>query len=211
MTMKTMLLSMAVIALQMPGLRVSAAEEPTPPPHRPDPAALRERAKKLAPDERQKLLREFREKHGLGGTNRGPWEKRWEELRRLPPEERAARLKELRQEIQENGGRFRLHAEERDVKRKEIKERVDAQIAELQKRQADGALTDTEQRRLERMKLMSKRLEEGQTNLPRRLGPPGRPPQLNPNQPSAASPDGNSLDGTLPPPRPPRSPGQPPR
>ena len=92
----------AVISIILTAIPASrSAEDPPAPPNRPDPAALRERAKSLSPDQRQKMIREFREKHGLGGTNRSDWEQHREELKSLPPEEREARLKALRQEIQE--------------------------------------------------------------------------------------------------------------
>ena len=166
--------------------RADEAEEPdpVPPPNRPDPAALRERAKNISPDERQKLTREFREKHGLMGTNQSAWEKRREELKKLPPAERAAKLKELRQEVQEGRGKFKLlSAEDRDVKQSEMKTRIDVQIAELQKRKTEGGLTESEQRRLERMQQMSKRL--------------GRPPGTKPKTDVP-----RKSEGELPPPSP---------
>jgi hypothetical protein len=148
-----------------------------PPPNRPDPAALRERAKKLSPEERQKMVREFREKHGLVGTNRTEWEKRREELKNLPPAEREAKLKELRQEIQQGRRQFKLLSpEDRETKRKEMRQRIDAQIAELQKQKATGTITEAEQRRLERMQQMSARLARGDAENPRRALTPKRLP-----------------------------------
>ena len=146
---------------------VPAAEEPdiVPPANRPDPAALRERARNANPGERQRLMREFREQHGLTGTNRSDWEKRREELRKLPPAERDAKLKALRQEIQEGRGRFKLlSTDERETKRDELKARIDGQISELHKRKAEAALSDPEQRRLTRMEQMSGRLSRVATN-----------------------------------------------
>ena len=159
MILSTIPLLLAGLLLASPVLFAAEDPDPVPPPNRPDPAALRERAKKTGPEERQKLTREFREKHGLMGTNRTDWEKRREELKKLPPAERAVKLKELRQEIQEGRGKFKLlSVEDRDVKQSEMKTRIDAQITELQKRKAEGAFTESEQRRLERMRQMSKRL-----------------------------------------------------
>lgn len=162
------------LLLASPFLFAAEEPDPVPPPNRPDPAALRERAKKISPEERQKLTREFREKHGLMGTNQSAWEKRREELKKLPPAERAAKLKELRQEVQEGRGKFKLlSAEDRDVKQSEMKTRIDVQIAELQKRKTEGGLTESEQRRLERMQQMSKRLgrpsgTKPKTDVPRK-------------------------------------------
>lgn len=162
--MNLSMIAILTVGLLLAAPAIFAAEEPdpTPPANRPDPAALRERAKKLSPEERQKLMRELRERNGLSGTNRTEWEKRREELKKLPPAERAAKLKELRKEIQQGRDKSnQLSAEERDVKRGELKTRIDGQIAELQKRKAEGVLSESEQRRLERMEQMSKRLGRG--------------------------------------------------
>lgn len=137
-----------------------AAEEPdiVPPTNRPNPDQLRERARKRL-EERPKLEREFRERNGVQGTNRATWEKRREELRKLPTGEREAKLKELRRQIQQGEGAFRtLAPEERDAKKAELRRRIDGQINELQKRRDEGLLNDSEKRRLERMQQMSKRL-----------------------------------------------------
>jgi hypothetical protein len=189
--MRNEMMKLSAIPLLLSGLllaspRLFAAEEPepVPPPNRPDPAVLRERAKKISPEERQKLTREFREKHALAGTNQSAWEKRREELKKLPPAERAAKLKELRREVREGQGKFKLlSTEDRDVKQGEMKTRIDTLITELQKRKTEGALTESEQRRLERMQQMSKRL--------------GRPPSAKPSPDAPGKPD-----GTLPPPAP---------
>ena len=163
------------------------------PANRPDPAALRERARKLSPEERQKMVREFREKHGLVGTNRTEWEKRREELKNLPPAEREAKLKELRQEIQQGRRQFKLLSpEDRDTKRKEMSQRIDAQIVELQNQKAAGAISEAEQRRLERMQQMSARLARGDAENPKRALPPKGSPAsetdvLPPPKPSSKS------------------------
>ena len=159
--MKTICLNLStVVILALQGsFPLHGADDPQPPPNRPDPAALRERAKKLSPEERQKMIREFREKHGLVGTNRPEWDKRREELRKLPPAEREAKLKELRQEIQEGRRQFKLLApEDRDAKRRQMKQRIDAQVSALQNQKAEGTITEAETRRLERMEQMSTRL-----------------------------------------------------
>jgi hypothetical protein len=176
--MKTSCLSRStavVLALQG-SFALHGADDPQPPSNRPDPSALRERAKKLSPEERQKMIREFREKHGLVGTNRPEWDKRREELRKLPPAEREARLKEMRQEIQEGKRQFKLLApEDRDAKRREMKQRIDAQVSALQKQKAEGALTEGETRRLERMEQMSMRLGRGDGENPKKRGLPKEP------------------------------------
>ena len=187
--MKFTCITAIVSILLTAGPASRAADDPPPPPNRPDPAALRERAKSLSPDQRQKMVREFREKHGLGGTNRSDWEQRREELKGLPPEEREARLKALRREIQERREQFKLlSTEERDAKRKEMKERIEAQVAVLQKKKADGSITEADQRRMERMQLMSRRLEQGGTNRARHTLTPDDLPPPRPNKPSAGAP-----------------------
>jgi hypothetical protein len=146
----------------------AADDEPQPPANRPDREALRERVKNLAPEARQKMIKEFRERNGLGRTNQSEWEKKREEFRSLPPEQRAARMRELRQSLgQERDGFRLLTPEQREAKRGEMKKRVDAQIEDLGAKKADGTITETERRRLERMEQMSERLAKGAR--------PGRP------------------------------------
>lgn len=139
---------------------VPAQEDPVAPTNRPDREALRQRAPGFSPEARQKMIREFREKHGLGATNRSDWEKRREEWKQLPPAERDAKLKEYRESLGPARREFRMNQQQRDIKRREIKERVDAQIVELQERKKTGPLTPAEERRLNRMQEMSKRLAE---------------------------------------------------
>jgi hypothetical protein len=107
------------------------------------------------------------------GTNRPEWEKRREELRKLPPAEREARIKELRQEIQQGRRQFKLlDSDDVESKRKELKERIDAQISALQQLKADGSITEREQRRLEHMQQMSIRLERRELRNTKRTLPP---------------------------------------
>ena len=160
-------------------------EEPelTPPRPRPNTERMREEALKLSPDQRQQRFLELREQYGLAGTNRllGPALR--EELRSLPPEERAQRLRQLRQQFESGGPGFRvLTPEEREAKRKEVRERVEAEIKALETKKTEGTITEVEQRRLGRMKDMVNRLSEGRVLGPRAahgavLGKPaGLPP-----------------------------------
>jgi hypothetical protein len=166
----------------------AAEEDPSPPPNRPDREALRERAKNLAPDERQKMIREFREKHGLGGTNRSELERRREELKKLPPEQREARLKEIRESLGPARRDFKLNQKERESKRDEIQQRINSHIADLEKRKAEGALSEAEQRRLQRMHQLSKRLAQRAPSGSAGLPPPKL--EVGPRQP--ASPNNKS-------------------
>jgi hypothetical protein len=177
-------IAVCLLFVSVGGSSLFGAEEPipdpVPPANRPDREALRERARNMSPEERQKALREFRERHGLGGTNRSELEKRREELKNLPPAEREARLKELRETFGPARREFRMNREQRETKRSEMKERIDGQISALEQKKAEAALTETEQRRLDRMRQMSKRLTQ---NIP----PPalGLPPPAKPSNPAA--------------------------
>ena len=111
-----------------------------------------------------------------------------EQLKSIPPEEREARMKELREKFgpllreelkdlspeerekkiqefrQKNGGLNRpgvntLAPEQREAKRKELRARFDKQLAELRQKQADGKITDEEKTRLQRLEELSKRFE----------------------------------------------------
>ncbi len=163
--MKTCLNWLLIIGCLVGGSHgAQSAEDPDPvaPSNRPDPAVLREKARNLSPEQRQKLMREFRDKNSSAGTNRSVWEKRREELKKLPPKQREARLKEMREEIQKGRREFKLlSTDERESKRTEMKNRIDAQIAELKKQKAEGSMTDSDLRRLERMQQMSARLTRG--------------------------------------------------
>ena len=53
-----------------------------------------------------------------------------------------------------------LSPEERDAKRKEMRERMQKQLADLRKRKAEGTLNEVEKKRLERMEEVNKRFEQ---------------------------------------------------
>jgi hypothetical protein len=183
----------------------AAEEELQPPRPRPNMEELRERLRTLSPEERQKMMREFRERRGPGGTNRSEWESLREELRKLPPEKREERLRELRQRLEEGPPEFRvLSPEERETKRQQMKSRVATQISVLRAKKAEGTLTEIEARRLERMELMATRLEQGTVLGPRRPNPnpsAGLPP---PKRPETN--DGNAINPTGAKPSPPSPP-----
>ena len=119
---------------------------------------MREELKNLPPAERQKRLREFREKQGL--PSREELEKRREEFKNLPPEEREAKLKELRERMAER--RKEMTPDERKVKRQEIKSRFDKQLRELEKKKANGSITAPESKRLERLGVIEQRFKQAQ-------------------------------------------------
>ena len=53
-----------------------------------------------------------------------------------------------------------LTPEERDAKRKEMRERMQKQLAELRKKKGEGTLSEAEKKRLERMEEVNKRFEQ---------------------------------------------------
>ena len=118
---------------------------------------LRQDLKDLPPAERQKRLREFREKQGMPP---GDVEKRREEFKNLSPEDREAKLKELRERMAER--RKAMTPDERKVKRQEIKSRFDKQLHELEKKKANGSITAPESKRLERLGVIEQRFKQAQ-------------------------------------------------
>lgn len=168
-----------------------AEEEPVPPPGTPTREQLRERAKNLVPEEREAKFREFREKQAKGGgpfareqfeQRRKDFEKLREEIKDFPPEQRQARLREFR----EKGGLLNqpqfnvLTPDQRVAKVKEFHTRVAREISSLesdiQKRKAKGESADEDERRLQRMKIIGKRLDQQtQTGGSSALGPRPEP------------------------------------
>lgn len=139
------------------------ADEPVPPPSRPDREAQRERARTFSPEQRQERIREFRARHAFAGTNLGEWEKKREELKQLPPAERQARMKEWREQLQQGGAgapKPPLSPAERESKTREIQKRIDDKLADLLARKTAGTLNPAEEPRIARLQLISRRLAE---------------------------------------------------
>ena len=191
--MKTQIIlafSLAVLGAVAVGAR--AQEEPKPPQPPVNREHLREQLKNLTPEQRQAKLREMRERQL--GTNRVEIEKRreafqklQEELKGLPPEERQARMREWREKQGLGGPGFRtIDTDQAKAKREELKKRIGQQLSELRKKKADGTITEQESKRLERMELMAKRLEERAApgGAPGGLPPPAAPPK--PGKPPGA-------------------------
>lgn len=182
------LLPVLLLALAA-GWLPAAEDELIPPRKRPNVEELRARARKLSPEERQKLFQEFREKRGFGATNRTEWEHWRSELRQLPPAERQARIQEFWQKLEEEKvAKVRpnfhvLTPAEREAKRQQMKAAVSRQVTELRAKEKDGPLTEAEQRRLERMSKMARLLEQGAVLGPRQSPPPGGVPLGKPQDP----------------------------
>ena len=100
-------------------------------------------------------------------------EKRREELKKLSPEERDAKLKELRDKFgwppreepdKRRESPSKITSEERESKRKELKGRLEKRIAELRARQTNSVNAAEDARELERCEQILKRFE--QNSLP---------------------------------------------
>jgi len=171
------------------GTVLRAADEPVPPPGRPTREEIRERFKNLTPEERTARLEAWRDKGGPGAPladavlkRRAELQKLREEIKDLPPEQRQARIREWRGT--NSFGRPALATmspEEREALRKRFEKRVEDHIATLNKKKADGSLTEEETRRLRNMERLLQRLESGpnrlesRPNLPLGLTPPATP------------------------------------
>ncbi len=110
------------------------------------------------------------------------------DLQAMPPEERRVKQRELMDKLtpeQREKARERLLTlrpgglaagqnlqaltpEEREARMKQLKEMADKQIADLEKKQSDGTITEQEKTRLTRAKQAQERLKNGQPPL---LGP----------------------------------------
>jgi hypothetical protein len=115
-------------------------------PFRDEAQRRREALRNMPPEERQAKLKVLGERAGV--TNRADFKELRQELRSLPPSERAARIRELR----EKAGPSPLFSdEERQVRRKEIRQRLNTQIEQLRRKKSDGSISEAEARRLQRL------------------------------------------------------------
>jgi hypothetical protein len=103
-------------------------------------------------------------------------EKRREEWKKLPAEEREAKMKEWRktngvpsrEEREKKREQFKnMTPAEREAKRKELTERLEKRIAELRAKQTNATITPQESRELERREQILKRFEQGGSGTPR--------------------------------------------
>ena len=151
---RTWSICLAWLALAAPGLVLSGR-----------PADLekpRKEWKELSPAERQARVREYKSRKGEPMFSRAEIEARRKELKSLPPEERRARIREWREK---NGG-FRI--------------RLEGQLLELRQKQSEGALSEEEAKRLERLEVLAKRFDQTKHRSNRPAGRPPHPPEANP-------------------------------
>jgi hypothetical protein len=97
-------------------------------------------------EEREAKFKEMQERFG-------PAPFTFEQLRKMPPEERQAKLRQWRE------GRFNFSPEERQKRRGQIKQRLTRQIAELQKQKSAGTITAEDRLRLERLEMIANRFD----------------------------------------------------
>jgi len=88
-------------------------------------------------------------------------ERRREEFKKLPPAEREAKIKELRERFLER--RKAMTVEERKAKRQEIKGRFEKQLGLLREKKTNGTLNAQEDRRLERLETVAKRFRQAES------------------------------------------------
>ena len=129
-----------LIALAVP--QVIQAEDAKPE-GQPSREEIREKLKNLTPEEREAKMKEFREKHPEGAGNQ---EKRREEMKKM--------AKELGLDPEE------LKNLPEDERRAKVKAAADKKITELQKKKADGSITDAEKETLEKLEMRKKFMEQ---------------------------------------------------
>jgi hypothetical protein len=84
-----------------------------------------------------------------------------EELQKMTPEERRAKLKALREKNEQS-----LTPEQKEARRKVVRERMQKQIDELKKKEADGTISEAERQKLELWQLRLKRLDTAGKEIP---------------------------------------------
>jgi len=133
----------------------------------------REELKNVPLQEREARLKELQERRSERMTNRAEFEKRREEFRNLSPEERQKKIQELQEQRRAERPEFKgITTQEREAKRKEMRSRLDKQLADLRKKKTDGTITDPEQRRLQHMEEIAKRFDQDES---RPVPPPPHP------------------------------------
>jgi len=119
----------------------------------------------VSPDERKARLDDLRERNPEAFRRlRAELERRREELKKLPPAEREAKIKEIRERFVER--RKAMSVEERKAKRQEIKGRLETQLSALREKKTNGTITAQEARRLERLATIGQRFKQADSTPP---------------------------------------------
>lgn len=84
-----------------------------------------------------------------------------QELKSLPPEQRAARVRELRKQHRDEAKKAEAApADKNDANLKQRREKLEERYAELKKKEKAGTLTDKEKQQLEKLTVFHERLEK---------------------------------------------------
>ncbi len=174
--LNTLKMSVALI-VGIAGIFLSSSAADSAPSNTPQPTTrqdILEQLKNLTPAERDAKLKEIREKYGRVSPERQEMEKRREELKNLSPEEREKKIREWRQAGGADAPPTRsMSSEEREAHRKAIRARLHQELEKLRQGKTNGTLTAEQQKRLERLEEMTKRLEQTGTNVtPRSIPAP---------------------------------------
>lgn len=89
---------------------------------------------------------------------RAEWQKRREEWEKLSPEERHAKIKEWRQKQATNSP---VTEAEKQLRRKQLRERLEQQLLELREKKTNGTLNAEEKNRLARLEELAQRAQSG--------------------------------------------------
>jgi hypothetical protein len=118
-----------------------------------------------SPEQRKARMDELRERNPEAFRKlREEMERRREEFKKLPPAEREAKIKELREQFLER--RKAMTADDKKAKRQEIKGRLEKQLGALREKKTKGTLTVQEARRLERLETIAKRFKQSESAPP---------------------------------------------
>jgi hypothetical protein len=160
-------------------LPVFAGEEANPPVKKPDfPAAQPAEKTRVPAKEREAKLKDRRDKTEVKNAREA--ERIREELAKLPPAEREARLTELKQKnpdvaailIKKREESRKLTPQEREARMKEWRGKMEAVLEQLRRKKANGTLTAEEAKRLQRMEETSKRIDEAHQHKVSSPSPP---------------------------------------
>lgn len=119
---------------------------------------MREELRQLTPVERQARIRELREKFGPAPGE--DLERRREELKNLSPEQRRAKILDWRARRPGGASANSMSPAQWEQQRKVLRERIEKQIAELQKQNSNGALHPQARRRMEQLQQVAKYFDQ---------------------------------------------------
>lgn len=165
-------------AVSRPAQARSAERQPKRPVVKPGPdERWLEQWGRLSPEQRQAKLKELRQKYGFGLAPHDsvpPWRQHWETL---SPEQRRARLAQWRQQ---RTASVQFSPKERELRRQQLRQRLDQAIAALRLKASNNLITVEERNRLDRLETLARRFKTAapaanQPAEPARVGPSAVP------------------------------------